>query len=204
MIRYLSGQLLSLDKDRATILVGGIGYEVLLPAYVMYELRENSKIGENVSLYISYNQTEKQPKPLLVGFTRELDREFFELFISVEDMGPSAAVKALAIPINQIAKFIENNDVNRLKSLKGIGERKAQKIIATLKGKVAKYALGPDVFCPPLSQEDFKKEVEDVLVNQLGHKIKEARRMIEEALSRNPTISSSEELFEEVYRGQKK
>jgi Holliday junction DNA helicase RuvA len=52
--------------------------------------------------------------------------------------------------------------------------------------------------------EDFRKEVENVLVNQLGHKLTEARKMIEEAMKRNPRIASSEELFEEVYRGQKK
>ncbi|MCX7858039.1 MAG: helix-hairpin-helix domain-containing protein [Deltaproteobacteria bacterium] len=204
MIRYLSGQLLSIDSDRVTVLVGGIGYEVLLPVYVMQELKGTVKTGDNLTLYISYNQSERQPKPVLVGFTRELDREFFELFISVEDIGPYAAIKALVIPVNQIARFIENRDVKALKSLKGIGERKAEKIIATLKGKVAKYALTPDVFIPPSISEDFKKEVEHVLVNQLGHTVKEARKMIEEALKRNPTISSSEELFEEVYRGQKR
>jgi Holliday junction DNA helicase RuvA len=52
--------------------------------------------------------------------------------------------------------------------------------------------------------EDFRKEVEDVLISQLGHKLTEARIMIEEAMKRNPRITSSEELFEEVYRGQKK
>ena len=41
------------------------------------------------------------------------------------------------------------------------------------------------------------------MVTQLGHKVLEARKMIEDALKRNPAISSSEELFEEVYRGQK-
>ena len=51
--------------------------------------------------------------------------------------------------------------------------------------------------------EDFIKEVEQVLVAQLGHKLIEARKMIEDAMKRNPRISSSEELFEEVYRGQK-
>jgi len=204
MIRYLSGQLLSLDNDRATVLVGGVGYEVHLPVYVMQEIRGTLKEGDNITLYISYNQTERHPKPVLVGFTRELDRDFFELFISVEDIGPHAAIKALALPANQIARFIENRDVKALKSLKGIGERKAEKIIATLRGKVAKYALSPDVKIPPPIQEDFKKEVEHVLVNRLGHKVSEARKMIEEALKRNPSISSSEELFEEVYRGQKK
>jgi len=60
----------------------------------------------------------------------------------------------------------------------------------------------PEVEVPVGVAEDFRKEVEDVLMNQLGHKPMEARKMIEEAMKRNPGISSSEELFEEVYRGQ--
>jgi hypothetical protein len=62
----------------------------------------------------------------------------------------------------------------------------------------------PDLEVPAETAEDFQKEVEDVLITQLGHKQIEARMMIEEAMKRNPRINSSEELFEEVYRGQKK
>jgi Holliday junction DNA helicase RuvA len=61
----------------------------------------------------------------------------------------------------------------------------------------------PEAEMIPEAAEDFRKEVEDVLVTQLGHKHMEARKLIEEALKRNPRISSSEELFEEVYRGQR-
>ena len=52
--------------------------------------------------------------------------------------------------------------------------------------------------------DDFRREVERVMITQLGHKVLEARKMIEEAMKRSPAICSSEELFEEVYRGQKK
>jgi len=138
-----------------------------------------------------------------VGFQSILDKEFFELFISVEDIGPMAAVRALVKPVREIARAIEAKDAKALKELKGIGERKAEKIIATLKGKVAMYALMPEVEIPSEVVEDFRKDVEDVLVSQLGHKLLEARKMIEEAMKRNPRISSSEELFEEVYRGER-
>jgi holliday junction DNA helicase RuvA len=113
-------------------------------------------------------------------------------------------VRALTKPVREIARFIEDKDAKALRQLKGIGERKAEKIIATLKGKVAKYALMQKVETLPEAGEDFMKEVEDVLVNQLGHKHAEAQKLIEEAVQRNPRIGSSEELFEEVYRGQKK
>jgi Holliday junction DNA helicase RuvA len=204
VISYLEGKLKSVYDDRVTLLVNGIGYDVLIPAYVMAEIRRTMKPESALSLFISYNQTERQPKPILVGFRIELDKEFFELFISVEDIGPSAAIKALVRPIRDIAHWIEEKDIKALKQLKGIGERKAEKIVATLRGKVAKYALIPEVVLGPEAADDFKKEVEQVLVTQLGHKTFEARKMIEEAMKRNPRIVSSEELFEEVYRGQRK
>jgi len=204
MIMYLEGKLKEIYDERLMLLVGGIGYAILVPAYVMNEIRRTKKAGEELAMYISFHQTERQPKPVLVGFKNELDKEFFELFISVEDIGPMAAVKALMRPIREIARFIEEKDIKALRQLKGIGERKAEKIVAALKGKVAKYALIPEVTLPGEIVEDFRRDVEHVMVTQLGHKVVEARKMIEEAMKRNPTISSSEELFEEVYRGQKK
>lgn len=204
MISYLEGRLLRTYDDRVTLLVGGAGYDVLIPSYVMNELKGTSKAGEELKLFISYNQSERQPKPVLVGFMTELDKDFFQLFISVEDIGPSLAIKALTRPAREIARAIEDKDITTLRRLKGIGERKAEKIVATLKGKVAKFALMPEKERAPKAVEDFKKEVEDVLVTQLGHKSLEARKMIDEAMKRSPRIASSEELFEEVYRGQRR
>jgi Holliday junction DNA helicase RuvA len=206
MISYLKGilRLTLAHDDRITLIVNGIGYDILIPAYVMKMIKANSSDGDELEFHVSYNQTERQPKPVLVGFQSPLDKEFFELFISVEDIGPSAAVKALSKPVREIARWIEERDTKALRQLKGIGERKAEKIIATLKGKAAKYALMQEVAAAPEVTEDFRKEVSYVLVNQLGHKHVEAEQMIEEAIKRNPGISTSEELFEEVYRGQKK
>jgi Holliday junction DNA helicase RuvA len=203
LISYLRGKVrLNRSDDKITLIVNGIGYDILIPAYVMKGIKGSRADGDEMELYVSYNQTERQPKPVLVGFESPLDKEFFELFISVEDIGPIAAVRALTRPVREIARSIEGKDTKALKALKGIGERKAEKIVATLKGKVAKFALMPEIEVPAVVAEDFRKEVEDVLVNQLGHKSMEARKMIEEAMKRNPRIISSEELFEEVYRGQ--
>jgi holliday junction DNA helicase RuvA len=204
VISYLEGKLKNIYDERLMLFVGGIGYDILIPAYVMNEIKRTKKPDEDLAMYISFHQTERQPKPVLVGFKNELDKDFFELFISVEDIGPMAAVKALTRPIREIARFIEEKDTKALRQLKGIGERKAEKIVATLKGKVAKYALMPEVVLPGEVIDDFRRDVEHVMITQLGHKVLEARKMIEDAMKRSPKICSSEELFEEVYRGQKK
>jgi Holliday junction DNA helicase RuvA len=203
VIGYLEGKLLKKEEDRVLLLTNQIGYEVLLPAMVMKSL-ENKNVGEEISLYIFFQQTERQPKPVLIGFNLEIEKEFFQYFISVEDIGPLKAVKALDVPIREIANAIESGEIARLTQLKGIGRRTAQKIIATLEGKMGKFALiqPADHQEAPLI-EDFTKQVLDVMIKQLGHKPVDARKMIAKAMKRNDTITTAEELFDEVYKGEK-
>ena len=203
MIGYLEGTLLKKEGEKILLLANQVGYEVLLPAFVM-ETFQTKSIGEKISLYIFHQQTERQPKPLLIGFNLEVEREFFQHFISVEAIGAMKAVKALDISVREIARAIEAKDVQRLKQLKGIGERTARKIIATLEGKMDKFALirkAEKVKIPV--EEDAAKQVMDVLVVQLGHRLSDAKRMIAAAMQRNSAITTSEELFGEVYRSEK-
>ncbi len=202
MIGYLEGKLLKKEDERILLLSNQIGYEVLLPAVVMETLRAR-RVGDEISLYIYYHQTERQPKPVLIGFNLEIEREFFQRFISVEDIGPLKAVKALSIPVREIARAIESKDAAKLKLLKGIGNRTAQKIIATLEGKMDKFALireAEKTEAPVVT--DFSQQVFDVLVTQLGYKATEAKHMIAEAIKRNSSIATPEELFDEIYRGE--
>lgn len=202
MIGYLEGKLLKIDTDKILLLANQVGYEVLLPA-VVRETFGTKKIGDDVSLYVYYQQTERQPKPVLIGFNLEAEKEFFQLFISVEDIGPLKAVRALNVPVRDIARAIESKDVGTLKQLKGIGQRTAQKIIATLEGKMDKFALIRKVEQKETSfVSDVNQQVLDVLVHQLGHKPADAKKMISAAIDRNKAISTAEELFEEVYRGE--
>jgi Holliday junction DNA helicase RuvA len=203
VIGYLEGKLLKKEEDRVLLLTNQIGYEVLLPAIVMKSL-ENKNVGEEISLYIFYQQTERQPKPVLIGFNLEIEKEFFQYFISVGDIGPLKAVKALDVPIREIATAIESGEIARLTQLKGIGRRTAQKIIATLEGKMGKFALiQPAEHQEAPLIEDFTKQVLDVMIKQLGHKPVDARKMIAKAMKRNDTITTAEELFDEVYKGEK-
>jgi holliday junction DNA helicase RuvA len=202
MIGYIEGKLLKKEKERVLILSNQLGYEVLLPAMVM-ETIQSKEIGDSLELYIYYHQTERQPKPVLIGFNMEVEKEFFQYFISVEDIGPMKAVKAMNLPVRDIARAIESGDVATLRRLKGVGSRTAQKIVATLSGKMDKFALIREGEAPPaIPLGDFMQLVLDVLTKQLGHKTIDAKRMITSAMDRNPTIGSPEELFDEIYRGE--
>ncbi|MCG6972302.1 MAG: Holliday junction DNA helicase RuvA [Desulfobacterales bacterium] len=202
MIGYLEGKLLKKGDDRILVLANQIGYEILLPAYVMDTFRAKS-VGDHVSLYIYYHQTERQPKPVLIGFNLEVEKEFFQYFISVEAVGVLKAIRALTIPVREIARAIEAKDVSKLKRLKSIGDRTARKIIATLEGKMDKFALiQPSQKVETPGTEDLSQQVFDVLVQQLGYKTTAAKQMVIDAMKRNKAISTPEELFEEVYRGE--
>ena len=202
MIGYLLGKILKKESDRLILLANQVGYEVLVPAMVMESLSEK-KLGDELALHIYYQQTERQPKPVLIGFNHEIEKEFFQSFIGVEDIGPLKAVKAMTLPVSEMARAIEEGDLEALGRMKGIGKRTAQKIVATLQGRMGKFALmrveQPSASAPVA---DFIQQVLDVMVQQLGHRAADARRMIAEAFKRNSAISSAEELFEEVYRGE--
>jgi len=202
MIGYIEGKLLQKEKERILVLANQVGYEILLPAIVMASLNEKA-IGDEVALYIYYQQTERQPKPVLIGFNKEMEKEFFQLFLSVAAIGPLKAAKAMTLPVGEIARSIESRDAAALKKLSGIGSRTAQKIIATLEGKLDKFMLdGQPAQKGPAPGEDFAQQVMEVMTGQLGHRPADARQMIAAALKRNETITTAEALFEEVYRGE--
>ena len=142
--------------------------------------------------------------PVLVGFLNEIEKEFFEHFITVSGVGPKAACRALIQPFSVIAAAIDRGDVAFLKTLPGIGEQKAREIVAKLQGKVGKFGLIQDGGDgePSIAEEDMKEEASNVLV-QLQYKKNEARDMVEAAIKRNPKASNCEEILNEVYKGSK-
>lgn len=202
MIGYIQGRILKKEDDRLLVLANQIGFEILVPAVVMDALADR-QVGDELSLHVYYQQTERQPKPVLIGFSHEIEKEFFQSFISVEDIGPLKAVKAMTLPVAEIARAIEARDLDALARLKGIGKRTAQKIIATLEGRMGKFALmRTESQIPPPAVDDVAQQVLEVMVSQLGHRVADAKRMISEAFKRNSAISTPEDLFEEVYRGE--
>jgi holliday junction DNA helicase RuvA len=214
MIASLTGKLRKRLEDRIVLETGGVGYEVFLPPIVMRQL-EGLAAGSNdqastLTLVTHYHATRDQPRPVVIGFTEELDKEFFERLITVKDMGPMVAARALSAPVGEIAAAIARQDEKYLKSLPGIGPQKAKNIVAQLHGKVAKFALLREAEAAPtptrtapVDGDGLRELVWEVLVKQLGHRPTEASQLIEAAFKRRPDMASAEELFDEIYRGAK-
>jgi len=206
MIGYLEGRILQQEADGILLLAGHIGYEILLNPITLGQVTSGASADGIVRLYIYYHVTERQPKPILIGFGAPSDKEFFQLFISVSAVGPMKAVKALTQPVGAVARAIEDKDVAFLSQLSGIGKRTAEKIIATLHGKVTDFVnqdmeiTATTTISPDRKLSEISQQVEDVLVDQLGHSAASAKRMIREAFGRNPSIETAEALFDEIYQ----
>jgi Holliday junction DNA helicase RuvA len=191
-----------------------VGYEVFIPPVVQRELATkkagDGEAADEVLLMVHYHATQNQPKPVLIGFASELDKEFFEKLITVKDVGPLVAARALAAPVGEIAAAIARQDEGYLRRMPGIGPQKAKNIVAQLHGKVAKFALvqaepsapeQPVAAPPPADDDGLRTMVFEVLVKQLGHRPSEAAQLIDGALKRRPGMTTPEELFDEIYRG---
>ena len=137
MIATLRGRLRRRFEDRVIVECGGVGYEVFLPPVAMKGLADLDEI----ELFIHYHATRDQPRPVLIGFTSDLDREFFEKLITVKDIGPMVAARALVAPVAELAAAIARQDERALRQLPGLGPQKAKNIVAQLQAKVSKFAL---------------------------------------------------------------
>ncbi|MFP3974757.1 MAG: Holliday junction branch migration protein RuvA [Dehalococcoidia bacterium] len=209
MISHIKGTIKSIDSDNSKVVVdvNGVGYEILLPTFVMRAfLDRGTEPGEEASLETYYYVTERQPRPVLIGFNNEFERRFFEKLIAVEDLGPAKAAKAFVFSVSTVANAIEDGNAELLQSMPGIGSRTAQKIVATLRERVAEFALLKDegyaTMPKATSKKDVKSEALEVLT-ELGYKRPEAKAKVEEIMETNPEIKEVEELIREVFRGEK-
>ena len=209
MIASLRGRLRRRLEGRVILESAGVGYEVVLPPVVARGLdglvAGDGADAAELELVIYYHATRDQPRPVLIGFARDLEREFFERLITVKDVGPLVAARALVAPIADIADAIVRKDERFLRRLPGIGPQKCRNIVAQLEGKVAKYALLPREEAPePPPRRGVATRcaslVRDILVRQMGLRPGEADQAIREALARRPDIDAPEALFEEIYR----
>ena len=206
MIARITGKVVEKGTNYLIIDVGGLSYEVFIPATVMQRLDASVTAEGKISLIVyHYLQVElSRSTPVLIGFLNEVEKEFFGIFITVSGIGPRAALKALNQPISLIARAIDEADTNFLQSLPGIGQQRAREIIAKLQNKVGKFGLIRDdkVKEQKTRIKDIEDEAQAVLM-QLSYKKTEAVDMINKAVQRNPDIQTTEELLNEIYKQRK-
>lgn len=202
MISRITGKISEKGGNYIVLDLGGIGYDVFIPSCVMQRINESFDVDSKITiLTYHYHQVDQAKSvPILIGFLSQVEKDFFEIFITVSGIGPRAALRALNKPISLIAQAIDEGDLAFLKSLPGIGEQRAKEIVAKLQNKVGKFGLIQDSDIKEnAGVKDISEEALDVLL-QLQYKRPEAMIMIKKVMESHPRIGSTEELLNLVYK----
>lgn len=203
MIARIEGKLIEKKEQSIILKNDGLSYEVFLPLITLSRLEENASIDGFICL-ITYHYLQIEPSrsiPVLIGFLNEVEKDFFEEFITVSGIGPKAALRAINTSISLIAKAIDEGDLNFLRSLPGIGPQRAKQIIAKLQGKVGRFGLIQDAQTKiaPHAQKNLIEEAVLVLM-QLQYKRNEALDMVQNSLKKAPRLESVEDILNNVYK----
>jgi len=205
MISAITGELSRVDDDRAHLKVGPILYELWVPASDLFELQ--ASIGEELTFYtildLEGDPARGNLQPRLIGFLRPEDRKFFNLFTTVKGIGPKTALRALTVPIGEIAQAIEDKDARFLVQLNGIGKRTAELIVAELAGKAKPFATGhaarPAGAGAPSRRPAFEEDAIAALM-ALGERRPDAEHLLDRAKQGNPSLKTTDALLREMLR----
>ena len=131
----------------------------------------------------------------------EVEREFFELFCSVDGVGVKKALRAMVRPVREVATAIEEQDTKALSGLPGVGPATAERIVAKLRRKVPKFALMAAREEPSVTEVelDVVGETFEVL-RKLGHSESDARRLIDAALVQKKKFKDVQDLLQAIYQ----
>lgn len=179
MITHLNGKLVEIYPSHAIVECNGIGYwvNISLNSYVKLEKEENVKIFTQFIV--------REDAQILYGFHSKQEREVFQKLISVNGVGPASAMMMVSsLEIDEIVKSIENADVKKLQSVKGIGAKTAQRIIIDLKDK-----LTDDVFNFNINSDNSKNKSKFEALSALdvlGIPMKTAEKIMEVVLKDYP------------------
>jgi Holliday junction DNA helicase RuvA len=189
MISYIKGYLASKNPAQIVIECNGIGYALLI------SLNTYSKISDlnEAQLFIETVYV-RDDNPRYYGFADEEERDLFRKIISVSGVGGSSAILMLSsLSAADIAGAINTANVAMLKSIKGIGEKTAQRIVVDLKGKLGKHEGG----ISQILNTSYNKNKEEALMAlvTLGFQKAAAEKAIEKATKQQGISTDNVELL---------
>ncbi|MDW8105138.1 MAG: Holliday junction branch migration protein RuvA [Armatimonadota bacterium] len=185
MIAHLRGTLVERDTSAVVVDVNGVGYRVLVPETVLAALpSEGEPVHLLTILYV------REDEMSLYGFLTAEQRRLFEMLLSVNGVGPKAALSLLSVmDAEQLAMAIAAEDIKRLTGAPGVGAKIAQRIAMELKDKAAEIAWQRKVERlaakgKPLPSDKLEDAVEALVA--LGYSRTDARRAVEAAVRSLP------------------
>jgi len=180
MYEFIKGKIIQLSPAFAVIEPSGIGYYLQITLNTFTQL--NGKDEALLYLHLSI----REDAHVLFGFISQSERETFRMLISVSGVGPNTARMMLSsMPVAELKRAICDENVNALKSIKGIGAKTAERIIVDLKDKVS-VDLNEEIV--PSVNNTLKIEALSAL-EVLGFAKKHSDKVLEKLIVNNPAIT---------------
>ena len=191
MISFIRGKKVEIDPAKLILDVNGIGYEINISLRTFSKIRDKKEI--NIHTYLNV----KEDSHTLYGFNSKSEKQTFLSLLSINGVGPSTGIMILSsISADEFNKAIISSDVNKIKSVKGIGLKTAERIILELKDKISIDDISDDF------SDSFDNTIRDEALSalsSLGISKNIVDKHINDILKRNENISL-EDLIKEVLK----
>jgi Holliday junction DNA helicase RuvA len=188
MIEYISGSIADLSPTRIVIDNHGMGYGLEISLQT-YEALRNSK-DARVYAFTTINQ--RDATEVMYGFATKDERELFELIVGISGIGAASARMILsAMTADEFREAIISENINKIKSIKGIGLKSAQRMILELKDKIVK---GEGASAGIILQADNNSDIEEATsaLTMLGFSKPNVNKAIQAVLKKNPNAKVEE------------
>ncbi len=186
MITHIEGNVCELTPTYVVLDSNGIGYFINISLTTFSKLE--SSINKKIKLFTHLNV--REDSHTLYGFFKIEERKVFRLLISVSGVGASTGMMILSsLSSSEINQAISSEDINKLKSIKGIGLKSAQRIIIDLKDKIKEVEIIENNFN---DNHNIKKNQALSALETLGFSAKKSSKILDNILNESPDISVEE------------
>jgi Holliday junction DNA helicase RuvA len=187
MITHLEGVLVEKSPAHAVIDCGGVGYFLNISLNTFSKLPENGRTKlYTEQLYV------RDDMPRSFGFADIAERNLFRQLISVSGVGGTSALLMLSSLGVEIHEAIATGDIARIKSVKGIGQKTAERVIVDLRGKFLKEVVPSEIFSGPHNK--VREEALSALV-MLGFAKAVAEKAVDKALKEKGNAAPVEDII---------
>jgi len=181
MFEYIKGTVDTLKPSHVILEANSVGY------FITISLNTYTQLNGQDTIKLYTHQVIREDAHLLYGFATEAERELFRQLISVSGIGSNTAIMMFSsLSPEEIKNAILTENINLLKSIKGIGIKTAQRAIIDLKDKVGKSSVSEQIVS--VADNTIRNEALSALV-MLGFVKKPAEKELDKILAAQPNLS---------------
>ncbi len=186
MYEYVKGNIIEITPTYVILETPSFAYHIEISLQTYTTLQQH--VNKPVLVYTHF--IVREDAHILFGFSSKSEREWFRLLISVSGIGANTARTILsAVSCQELESYIASTNVNELKSIKGIGQKTAERLIVELRDKIGKTGSIEEIFSP--SHNRNKEEALSALL-MLGYPKSMAEKVINKILKSSPSLLTEE------------